>query len=79
VVRLGAEGAVVLASDQNVPGSDVALSRGFLYWINTGDGELMRVAVAGGAPERVVPAVRFVADESGVYVATAEGAIVKVE
>jgi hypothetical protein len=79
VMRLGPEGAVVLASGQNVPGVDVAATRGFMYWINGGDHALMRVGIAGGAPERVTDAVRFVADESGVYAATAEGAIVKVE
>jgi len=79
VTHLGADGAVVLASHQNLPGIDVAQSRGFLYWINEGEHELMRVSVSGGALERVAPAIRMAADESGVYVATAEGAIEKVK
>ena len=69
---------VVLAAQQNLPVGDLVRFGDFVYWINTGDGLLVRVPIAGGAVESITRALRFTVDESGIYATTPEGDVIKV-
>jgi hypothetical protein len=59
-----------LARDQKNP-SAVAVSGGFVYWANRGDGSIMRAPVVGGTAQAVALAqpdpVGIAADEHGVF------------
>jgi hypothetical protein len=69
---------IVLAAEQNLPGGDLVRFADYVYWTNTGDTMLMRVAVTGGAVGSITRAVRFTIDTSGIYATTPEGDVVRV-
>lgn len=69
----------VLVSGQNTPG-DIAVNSTHVYWVNLGDGTILRVPLGGGAPEVVLKNAEFpwslaVSDTTLVYVDNQSGAV----